>query len=1535
MALNTLKSSKEDKQLEALDKFLSLNKDVLTNPLYLEPTTEQLPNSEDFSIRGSKFTTTESLKNEAEKISSILKVSKLESLRVISLTEKRVPNIDNNTDLKHDLQTLYINNILKERQKVLELTRYLLTQGPFPVLEDKYSEDLLKNSEFITSCITSLGNITLLLKSEEDTKFKALINNELASTIIHTLKLLLSLLIKVSTTSANVVKWFQFWEKNKYFEQLQDHVTIESYKEIKSLISITTLLFFGLDTSNDSFDTVSPYFSDSIAIRAINDSLANAPIDPIVIYAWSIILYSIASETKEKAFPDIDEDLSKVFATQAAVLNVFKVIEDYHSVLEYDNFHSAIFSSFLISVVPFIHLTDSTSKAYLSVFKKAPDSFVEKFFLNPNTERLLHLTKAKFPEVIIPYLRILSINGGSAHSQLATLSSYMSIRSTSELSYDVDTENDLIILKEGVYINPPYERNKDVLLYLPPKTKGKILPTADQNTDAIIFQYEYKGWSLLGRILQNESFYPEKSEILLDILELLTNTISASDIDTISEIFENASAFLDDGDIIDIILKLFEQSLHQRNKNILVKIINFFSALVYSYPQIVWSHLSRSDLLENAGRGGLISTILGSVEAVNGEYEFTIACLKLYNELIINNIIGSEELNTHKTNVLPRFTTFAIHVFESFIYWDYVDTYQKFQISTLILDSLTKILYSSYGIDLETKPEDKVTKVLAASAKKIIQSFIISLPDVRVIKPIFALLNASVNYPSLFEANGREGFWFTQSVKANLEFSKLVISIRSLLDTEPSTLEVFFFDKSTELVRAYSRYSSLRAKILQLLIQLVSSKWDMEPPSLLSHLGDYYTEVLVASLQNDLKSIYDDIKVKRYIYSFFSSIILGKQKGLSMIFVNGSESKENKTKKSSILSTLKNDVQNLDYYPASLSIHLVDAIAFALNSWSYKDENDTSQFIGTLAKKISELRVQNPQDNDSIIKSCYAYKLNSRITEICALIIFTSKDDSKSKPIIDALQNHDILELIKPLYEPFAYRASLHVNLNKNFEEKWPGLKLQQFVRSPLSATRTFGEGTVYDLSLLDDILSENPYWTGSGLVNGYRSEVISASLNLQYVSAQIGAAKSWGALLTAYVKRYKTQSSFWLIIKKLLQANIEEGTSTPLFHDVYRVRTELAFFFLYSITTNSKLDYNQNKEILELSLKLVCSSDVNLLSKIALNEYGIYRPLLRIISKCLGSAEGNAKLAEDLSPQLLEFFEIVIAKGTTVLFDSVQGDINKSTIDGRIEDIFLIISLLKGLINTKPHNYFISKLSNYLVDYSTLRAILNTYANSHNLRVNEEPIFAELTLTYIIELISVDGIAEQLISSGLFSTLIESPISVRIQEGNIQVHTTPRLHNIWSNGLLAIILILLGKFGDRLLPEISAFVSYFAKQIRSNTKSWSQDTVAITFPALQETEQIILLQKGLEKLYYEYGQTTSIQLPESIGGIPGLDTTQDLKDLSNSLIHLLAHPKYLTSRVIPTTLEEQKLFEGEDKIRTPLVEQLVSEIKELQESIA
>lgn len=1548
--MNALQLPHDEKRFKSLDEFLSINQDVLLNPQVFSNTKDDdLPKGEDFSLRGSSYKITETNKQYAEEISQLLNVSKKETLRIISEAAKRNPDLPSsekknahlNDEIKRQTKEkqfkFLIAKILKERRTIIRITRIVSGDETLPIIEKKFSDQVLQDGgEFIASAITSLETLTNSLLDAKSSSYTSIITPETALTIIESLKLLISLLIVVSTTSSNVVKWFTFLQSNQFFRDLVNKVPNEFLEEIYSLSSITSLLLLGLNTNDDTFDPLAPYLSETNSIKSINDILINSPIDPLVLYAWSIILYGLEDSKANMIFGDSYSEVNEQFAILSANLDVFHNVEHTHGVLRYDNLYPAIISSFLIAAVSFIQLSEKISQTYLTVFQDAPNTFVEKFFTNEDTQKLVFLAEAKFPEIIIPFLRILSINGGFAHDKLSKLSTYMYTLSSQNLDYDNDTESDSIVLKNGLYVRPPYEQNKDVLLYLPGLTRGKLIPTTDPNTEAAIFQYNYNGWALLGRIIQNVSGFPEDENVLLAILDLLSNTIGTADYETSLNILENLSSFVDNGDILEIVLKLFEQSLHQRNTQVLTRVVELLIGLVHKFPQLVWSHLVRSDLLEHGGRGGLISTILGSVETVNGSYKFTLSLLRLYNELVLNCLSAPEELNTQKNEVIPKFTSHAIQIFESFIYWNYTDSYEKFQIGTLIIDTFSRILYSVYGVDPDSEITRKVTKNLALSADRIIKAFTNSFPDVRTIKPIIAAVELLDQTPATFDGTGRTGLWFDQWVRGSLELSKLVISIRSVTGSTPSTLEKSLFSKASNLIDIYSQHTLIRGVVLQLLTQLVSAKWPSDPPSLLSHLGDHHTTVLLKSMSADLEHKADDFKVKKYLYDFFSAVVEGSQKGLSMIFLNGRDIRDTAKNQKTVLKILKNNVNRLDYYPESLSIHLVEAIAHAFNSWSSKKEEDDVEFIKTLVKKLGDFQkdAKDLKDDEAIIEECYRYKLNSRIAEICALFIFTSKDEKSYKPIVDLLAGSNIVEFVKPLYQPFGYRASLHENLNRNFEDKWPSYNLQQFVRSPLANSTRYGENAVYDLRLLDDILGDNQYWTGAGLSTGYRNEVISASLNLQYVSSQITAAKSWGALLTAYVKKFKITSTFIDIIKKLLQANIDEGVKVTLFEEIYRVRVELSFFFLYSLTRERGLKEEEVIDILRLALQLISSSDVDFLGSILGNKPDIYRPLLRIVSSLLNAPKGKTKIIETLSTDLLEFFETVVAKGTSVIFGSVQADINSPDIGGRVEDLYLLISLFKGLVAAKPPVSFTSKVSTLLVDFGTLKAILNVYSSSHLLKINNEPLFADLTLAYILELVSVDTIAEQLISSGLFSTLIQSPISLVIEEGGIFVQTSPRYHNIWSNGLLAIILTLLSKFGARLLPEICVFVNYFTKQITSTIQSWSQDSLAITVPALQETEQIIILQKALKVLYYEFGLNMHNVHQQTAEIIPELDSKKGRKALSDAFSHLLAHPKFLTSRIIPTTFEEQRLFEGEDKVRTPLVEQLASQIRDLQQSL-
>jgi nuclear pore complex protein Nup188 len=274
--------------------------------------------------------------------------------------------------------------------------------------------------------------------------------------------------------------------------------------------------------------------------------------------------------------------------------------------------------------------------------------------------------------------------------------------------------------------------------------------------------------------------------------------------------------------------------------------------------------------------------------------------------------------------------------------------------------------------------------------------------------------------------------------------------------------------------------------------------------------------------------------------------------------------------------------------------------------------------------------------------------------------------------------------------------------------------------------------------------------------------------------------------------------------------------------------------------------------------------------------------------------------------------------------------------LEDNTQDLLLLLSLFKKITNLNPSKNFNVILASSLNEVGTLKVILNLYSSAHLIRINDEPILGQITLTFISELCSIEPIAAKLINSGLYSVLLESPLSVAIQQGDIKPEFSPRLHNIWSNGLLSIVLLLLSQFGIKVLPETCLFVSYFGKQIKSTIYNWGDNKLAVSSSLIKETNQLVLLQKMLNLLNYQelfIQPKNSDDQQEAVELVIGLDSEHDKKRLSAALSKFLTHPKYLNSRIIPTTLEEQQQLEDESS-RLEFVKGISRDIKALQDSL-
>ncbi|AMD22409.1 HGR070Wp [Eremothecium sinecaudum] len=1579
-----------------ISEYLTRNKSLLLQLSYFTTVSDETELTKKFKLRGATYDVSKEDIDEAKILASELSVNPTECLRVIANCNKRV-------HLQEGRHSFYAQQILHERNAVLDTIVMLINSESFPQLSEQYLPLFMSEKEaMIKDLIFLFSKISMNLASAE-LSFND--DNFSRTKFSHDINYLMSILTLLSIRCLNsdipcsaIEEWFKLLAKMNFMNVVieNDEIPRETALKLHSLTTIVTILMLGLDTANNTINFNAPFFTDESVFKLINKILLQNPTNPIILYYWSFILSLKAYMLEQSPETHVEfvknvfgatpiSELIDIYTSAAEKLHVLKCLRDLHKALSDEEIYSAILSSYLILSLNFIPLNEETSYAIKTILIGTPRELVENFLTSDEFEKKLTVLRDKLPlihEALIPMIHLTSVHPEFAHFEWKELSTYAQRLKLNDIDYDlaVDEENriesnELIVLKDGILVKPPMEFEQNVLMPIPKNTKGQIIPAVSGDEDMVIFLYRYNGWSLLGRVLQNicdtywdNSSLAEKSlkqHLLVSIIDLISSIVDPeTPIERSTEILQHCSVHVREEDVISLIFKTCEQSLHSRDMIVLAPCLKLMTSLVANFPHILWSYLSRSDLIDRHGKAGMAAILLGTLELPNGEYDFTISLIQLADQLVTESLHFEATFpDRMKIGLLGRITRHLIHVYESYQYWKYVNITQRIEIGSSLTSLFTKIIYSVHGIDANSKPSEKVTKVLEDAAGAIISVFLGSeSPDIRAVTALINVLTSPTSSESIAVNNGIHGNEYNYQLHKTFEFVNMLISVRDLLQLPPSTLEKNIYLRARDFVNIYIFEQSLKVQVIKLFTYLVRAPWDIERPSILAHLGQSHSQQLLELLTFDLETPIQDHRVLKTLYGFFSSVMEGRQDGLSILFLTGeaisfdkNKNSSNSTEHKSILNILRANALKLDQLPEEVGSHLLDAISYAFNSWTPARNNETDKdFITALVKRLEAFQPGSDEEIQTVEQTATMankYKLISRIAEICALYLFTST--GPCSPIFDLLNRTDLAKIVNPLFQIDGYNKDLHRDIAVNFEEKWKGLQLSKFRLSSLFRVSKSFQNSIYDIPLMDQYFSGDEDWFGSKNSPGFRNQVVEASINLQYVTYQVSAAKSWGALLTSFVKKtpVSLQDTFIDVVIHLLDINIERCIDCQVFGEVYLERIELCFYMLYSFMKTAK-EVPENK-LMDITLKLIHilkSPEVEFLENIAHSrKSAYYRPLLRSVLITLSLVKSEKHFIESVSNELLGFFEIIFCKSVNLILSEILSEINSTSTCGnnvtvtkitdKIQDLLLLLSLFTSIKKLKPSSNFMQILASSLNEMDTLKSILNLYSSSHLFRINHEPIIADVTLTLLCELCSVDEVAEKLIINGLFSVLLESPISIMIQQGRLKPETQPRIHSIWSNGLLSIILQLISQFGPKMLPECCLFVSYFHKQISTAIFSWSDNSLAISAALIQETSQIIMLQKMFSHLdYQKYLSNPNAKMKvvddtEVIELIPGLDNDIEKRELYRSFTHLLTHPKYLNSRIVPTTLEEQRLLE-DDETRAIFVKRTTEEIKKLQESL-
>jgi len=702
-------------------------------------------------------------------------------------------------------------------------------------------------------------------------------------------------------------------------------------------------------------------------------------------------------------------------------------------------------------------------------------------------------------------------------------------------------------------------------LELPSGTVGRVL--SETRPPVVMWHYEYSGLGYMGKVLQlslsvgntsdGYSNTTQSTEIVAEIIDLL-NTMLCTTFKSISAsqgpfavpeaaraILEKASDRLDrNQDIVSVIFEIFENEL-QRRRNIaeedgavdtLVRCIQFAHALMPVMPDRVWPFLGRSSLLGISGGESKISAIVASTEMVSGRYDFLLGCIRVFDALVedavshavarktpskalarfsVVSTLGAGISQTAMKKVLLNFQRIMVDVFESMRNWRFAAPEDRVKINNWICKVFDKILRYSFAVDDETNISNKLVESLAPAAEDIVGIFLSTSNNNLLIDPLLELLHDARATQDTSLPTPSFQLW-TSQIRAATALAATLIEVNRLLQYPPSNLEEELFKASPTLAKVYAAHESFKLPVAQLFQALIrcAATNDHQPPSLLGHLGQetasHFLEVL-SSIDQPLSHELLPVEIWRLL----SAVVSKRQQWLAMFVLTGNTPRDSlkdpkattdtaPRRSRSILKIALDGLSNIEKLQPQRTIAMLEFVSFAADFWPWVlgAIEQHPQFLTALLDYIRAVESSLGSRKERVADYT-ATKISSLILDVFAVHVHHTRERGDLS-FARKLSSNVAYFIRNAVFTP-SYNASLHGNLRRNFESKFPVCSLVNFKRSSL-VRPSLGSSFYYDLDMAGKMLSFDSAWAGRQN-HGFHEELIRANLNLSLVESQVVSA--------------------------------------------------------------------------------------------------------------------------------------------------------------------------------------------------------------------------------------------------------------------------------------------------------------------------------------------------------------------------------------------------------------------------------------------
>ncbi|KKY17068.1 putative nucleoporin [Diplodia seriata] len=918
-------------------------------------------------------------------------------------------------------------------------------------------------------------------------------------------------------------------------------------------------------------------------------------------------------------------------------------------------------------------------------------------------------------------------------------------------------------------------------------------------------------------------------------------------------------------DIISLVFDIFEQELErlrERPNNegsleLLVNCLYFIHALVEVLPNRVWPFFTRSRLLDLEGIGGSLVEIVSGTEMVMGRYDFLLACAHLYKALVndsVKNVVsrkqsqkalvrfsslpasggGSPDKITSK--VLLSFTKTFTGVFESCLSWRFGAVDQQLELNRLAMEIFSDILRTVHGYDDEaTGPSEKMSSVIAPSADYLLEAFCSDSTNDITTHAILNVFFAGTKPLPISTPIRIENLWRSQT-DAAITFATTILQAGVLLSRPTSYLEHQLFKAAPLLARLSIAHEDFKPSTVNLFEVLVKSaaRGDKEPPSLLGHLGPETAKAFL-SVISSMSGALKDTTVEVSIWRFLCAVVSSKQQWLSIYLLTGNtprdslKSKEDKVTgkprgKPLLHSALDQlcDIKSLDPRRA---VAMLEFISLAQNHWPWAVTKMHSHrnFLESIMDFIRTLQpVAASAPLATVETQSIKIHMASLVSDIGAMCLHYARQLGDMRPAQHVIAKLDFLQ--KHGVDPPAYNRSLHSNLKKNVESKFPSVKLSNFKRTILTRSE-FGRDYFYDLQYASEVLGFDSTWIGIRRGNGFVDEFQRANVNLSLVEAQIMLLKSWKLLaieLSSIAnKDHRLEAILAQVIQQCLKSNQTSNGSQALFERLVHVRADFAFVLIQKLTA-ADCTSDHIKALFKLCWDTIRISGVDFEIAFMGENADYYRTLLRILLLTLQphikayqkEEPGIQKNMSKIGSELMEILEKVVATGLRSLANQVHEDQESCS----PADFVLVSALLSAILRVPGMQVMAGEITLLFSAANTVRhaTALFTWADQLTVGPDNDPVYGELSILFLLELSGILPMAEVLAVEGVLARLSTANLVnyYRRPRGMGPFDHPPRLFSIWTRGILPLCLNLLDAVGAPVAAEVAAFLNQFPEQL-------------------------------------------------------------------------------------------------------------------------